>query len=131
VYASLLSKDAQDVIGKVGAQTRGVERMLRRIGFRYAERIDPFDGGPHFVAQADDVSLIQNTRQTTFAGPLGEAETATGARMLVARELKEAPYFKAVACRVHEADEQLWLPAACADLLGAATGETLRLLPLP
>src|SRR5688572_12149317 len=37
IYASLLPKTAQDVIGKVGAQTKGVEKMLRRIGFRYAE----------------------------------------------------------------------------------------------
>ena len=34
------------MIGEVGAQTRGVEKLLRRIGFRYAERVDPFDGGP-------------------------------------------------------------------------------------
>jgi len=42
------------VIGKVGAQTKGVEKMLRRVGFRYAERIDPFDGGPHFFAGVDE-----------------------------------------------------------------------------
>ena len=41
IYATLLPQNAQDVIGKVGAQTRGVERMLRRIGFRYAWRVDP------------------------------------------------------------------------------------------
>jgi arginine N-succinyltransferase len=130
VYASLLSKDAQDVIGKVGAQTRGVERMLRRVGFRYAARIDPFDGGPHFVASADEVSLITQTRRSTFAGPADEAPTL-GPRVLVARELKEAPYFKAVACRVSESAEQVRLPARAATVLGAAPGEVLALLPLP
>jgi GAF domain-containing protein len=51
VYASLLPQDAQDVIGKVGRETRGVEKMLRRIGehrrdpvLQRAHRIDPFDG---------------------------------------------------------------------------------------
>ena len=131
VYASLLSKDAQDVIGKVGGQTRGVERMLRRIGFRYAERIDPFDGGPHFVASADEVSLVQNARRASFGGVLGEAETASGPRLLVAREPKEAPYFRAVACRVVEIDGKLSLPRAEAELLRAAPGEALSLLPLP
>lgn len=63
IYATLLSPEARAVIGKVGAQTRGVEKILRRIGFRYAERIDPFDGGPHFVAQADEVSLIREARE--------------------------------------------------------------------
>jgi len=131
VYASLLSQEAQDVVGKVGAQTRGVERMLRRVGFRYAERIDPFDGGPHFVADADEVSLIQATRSATFAGALGDDEVADGPRALVARELKQSPYFRAVACRIRERDGQLQLAAGFADQLGAVVGETLRLLPLP
>ncbi|HVH45549.1 MAG TPA: arginine N-succinyltransferase, partial [Labilithrix sp.] len=59
IYASLLPRQAQDVIGKVGAQTRGVEKLLRRIGFRYAERVDPFDGGPHFTAPTDEISLVE------------------------------------------------------------------------
>src|ERR1019366_4833790 len=58
-YASLLPDDAQSVIGKVGAQTRGVEKLLERIGFRYAWRVDPFDGGPHFTAPTDEVSLVR------------------------------------------------------------------------
>jgi arginine N-succinyltransferase len=131
VYASLLAKDAQDVIGKVGSQTRGVERMLRRIGFRYAERIDPFDGGPHFVANADEVSLIRQTHSLSYAGTLDELQTATGPRALVARELKAAPYFRAVACPISEAGSQLRLPEGFAEVLGASVGETLRVLPLP
>ncbi len=131
VYASLLSPGAQGVIGKVGAQTRGVERMLRRIGFRYAERIDPFDGGPHFVADADEVSLIRDTRQATFTGVLDADEAASGPRALVACELKESPYFRAVACRVTESEGQLQLAGPFAELLGATPGESLRVLPLP
>src|SRR5882724_2125457 len=105
--------------------------MLRRVGFRYAERIDPFDGGPHFVANADEVSLIQHTHEASFAGELDPSEPAVGARVLVARELKEAPYFKAVACRVKSSEGQVWLPADFAQLLGGAAGEKLWLLPLP
>ena len=130
VYASLLSKDAQDVIGKVGAQTRGVERMLRRVGFRYAARIDPFDGGPHFVANADDVSLIQHTHPATFAG-LRHDDLGPGPRALVGRELTHSPYFKAVACRARESEGQIWLPPASAATLGVASGEALTVLPLP
>jgi arginine N-succinyltransferase len=131
VYASLLAKDAQDVIGKVGAQTRGVERMLRRVGFRYAGRIDPFDGGPHFVANADEVTLIQNTRAARFAGALDPAQAATGPRSLIARSLPEAPFFRAVACRIDESDGQLRLPADFAEALGVAPGDSVQVLPLP
>jgi arginine N-succinyltransferase len=131
VYASLLSQDAQDVIGKVGAQTRGVERMLRRVGFRYAERIDPFDGGPHFVANAEEVSLIGETRRVAFGGALPDGQSGESARALVARESKQAPYFRAVACRFSERSEQLLLPGDFAEVLGASPGEPLSLLPLP
>lgn len=55
IYVSLLPVAAQKVIGAVGRETRGVQRMLERIGFRYAERVDPFDGGPHYVARTDAV----------------------------------------------------------------------------
>jgi arginine N-succinyltransferase len=130
VYASLLSKEAQALIGKVGPQTRGVERMLRRLGFRYAERIDPFDGGPHFVANADEVTLIQNTRSATFAGNAAGLG-ATGPRCLVARELQAPPYFRAVACRARDEGSRLWLPPDAVEVLGATTGELLRVLPLP
>jgi arginine N-succinyltransferase len=131
VYASLLSKEAQEVIGKVGAQTRGVERLLRRIGFRYAERIDPFDGGPHFVADADEVTLIQQTRKGVFAGEAAELASGSGPRWLVARELAEAPYFRAVACRVRDESGGLWLPPDSAEVLGLTGGEPVCVLPLP
>jgi arginine N-succinyltransferase len=131
VYASLLSQDAQDVIGRVGAQTRGVERMLRRVGFRYAERIDPFDGGPHFVANADEVSLIQQTRAATFGGELSPGDLGEGPRLLVSREDKQAPYFRAVACRAREADGKLLLPQGHGELIAATAGDSLQVLPLP
>ena len=95
IYTSLLPKQAQDVVGKVGAQTRGVERMLRRIGFRYAERVDPFDGGPHFSAPTDEVTLVQRTRKSTVCALLPSHEHARS-RSLVAIALAEAPYFRCV-----------------------------------
>src|SRR5580658_5511674 len=70
IYASLLPDDAQAVIGKVGAQSRGVERMLRRIGFHYAWRVDPFDGGPHFTAPTDEVTLVQRSHEARVTGLL-------------------------------------------------------------
>src|SRR5580658_2733143 len=94
IYASLLPQSAQDVVGKVGAQTRGVERMLRRIGFRYAWRVDPFDGGPHFTAPTDEVALVLRSRPTRVARLVPEGEALTH-RALVATESTEPPFFRA------------------------------------
>jgi arginine N-succinyltransferase len=94
IYASLLPKQAQEVVGKVGAQTRGVEKMLRRIGFRYAERVDPFDGGPHFTAPTDEITLVERTHKAKIDAlvPPSTAES----RAVVARSLDDPPYFRAI-----------------------------------
>src|SRR5579884_2478297 len=63
IYTCLLPKDVQDLIGVVGPETKGVERMLRKIGFQYAERIDPFDGGPHFIAKTDELTLVKSIKK--------------------------------------------------------------------
>ena len=62
LYASLLPPHVQELIGEVGPGPRAVEKMLREIGFSYAHRIDPFDGGPHFHARTDDITLVRGTR---------------------------------------------------------------------
>jgi arginine N-succinyltransferase len=127
VYASLLSDDARSVIGKVGAQTKGVEKMLRRVGFRYARRIDPFDGGPHFVAPAEEVTLIQETRRLPLR--LG-MPAASAPQTLVARSFTDAPFFRALAVRAEPGAEHVTLEAEAAELLGASEGELLSVLPL-
>jgi arginine N-succinyltransferase len=129
VYATLLPPDAQEVIGKVGAQTRGVEKLLRRIGFRYADRVDPFDGGPHFFAETDDITLVRDTRRLVTGPPLEEGEE--GRRALVAVESKEAPYFRCVATDVRLPDRTGWVsirPEAH-DHLGFEPGGDVWVLP--
>src|SRR5690606_6071984 len=111
---------AQDVIGKVGPQTLGVERMLRRAGFRYANRIDPFDGGPHFVADRDEVVPIRCTarRRLRRADSLGRPEL-----VLVGRDLPEPPYFVALSTDAAlPSDDDVVLPADAADVLAASDG---------
>lgn len=128
IYATLLSKQAQDVIGKVGAQTRGVEKLLRRIGFRYAERIDPFDGGPHFTAPTDEISLVQQTRRAKI-----QAISKTSAlytKAVIAVESGEAPFFRAVIGRFREVpDECGMIDEATASHLDVGVGDDVWVLP--
>ena len=129
VYASLLSPEARSVIGKVGAQTKGVEKMLRRVGFRYARRIDPFDGGPHFVAPIEEVTLIRDTARLPLRAS-ASAPAAGTPLALVARSFAEAPFFRAVAVPAAVADGHVTLGDAAAAVLGANDGDVLSVLPL-
>lgn len=91
IYTALLDEEAQSVIGEVGPDTKGVEKMLNRIGFRYISRVDPFDGGPHFMADTDAVSAVKESQERkVFAA--ASTPTRTG---LVAQDLGEAPWFRA------------------------------------
>jgi arginine N-succinyltransferase len=63
IHTELLPDDVQAIIGQVGEETRAVEKMLRRIGFYYAEQIDPFDGGPHFIASTDQITVVRDAEE--------------------------------------------------------------------
>jgi arginine N-succinyltransferase len=67
IYASLLPENVQDIIGEVGPATKGVAKMLEDIGFEYQKRIDPFDGGPHYSARVEDISLIAEHKAAAVA----------------------------------------------------------------
>ena len=127
VYASLLPKEAQDVIGKVGAQTRGVEKMLRRIGFRYADRVDPFDGGPHFFASMGEIHPVRDARQARIVIEPG----AHGARALVAAEYDVPPFFKAVPASVVLDRGRVTVTPETAEALSVAADRAVWVLPLP
>jgi arginine N-succinyltransferase len=128
IYASVLPNDAQAVIGQVGRETRGVAKMLGRIGFRYWDRVDPFDGGPHFIAPTDEVELVQRSRRAKVrTQPIGSPT-----RALVAVE-GTSPHFRAFALTVHlHADhpEEIALTREQATLLGVDEGGFVAVLPL-
>lgn len=130
IYASLLPKQAQEVIGKVGGQTRGVEKLLRRIGFRYAERVDPFDGGPHFTAMTDEISLVQSTQHLGVRDVLDEHQRHGKKRGLVAVELAEPPWFRSVLSPIEVGEEDVRIGEDEARMLGVHPGNPVWVLPL-
>jgi len=73
IHTELLPDDVQAAIGQVGEETKAVEKMLRRIGFDYAEQIDPFDGGPHFIANTDQITVVRDAAEVTVAEAGSEA----------------------------------------------------------
>jgi arginine N-succinyltransferase len=99
IHTELLPDDVQALIGVVGPETKAVEAMLRRIGFDYANQIDPFDGGPHFVAKTDDITLVRHAVEV----PVKVVGDADGERpwAVIAVEIPgQRPAFRAIGCRV-------------------------------
>ncbi len=129
IYATLLPEDAQSVIGKVGAQTKGVEKMLRRVGFRYAWRVDPFDGGPHFTAPTDEVTLVQASRASRIAGRLPPGSPVK-TRALVAVERPLPPFVEATVTPWRQEPDGAVIGEDAVDCLGLREGDDVWVLPL-
>ncbi len=130
LYATLLPPHVQQMIGQVGPDTKSVERMLREIGFEYAHRIDPFDGGPHFHARTDDITLVSATRRLRLAVD-EPAPDAVLDRCLVAHETNHEPRFVAIktAAPAPANDGTLALPADARRALRLVPGDELAYLP--
>jgi arginine N-succinyltransferase len=127
LYVTLMSERAQRVVGEVGPETKGVQRMLERIGFKYVERIDPFDGGPHYEAHLSDVTLVRRFR-TAKLGPTPFEDE--GEEMLVSWEKESGrARFRAVRCAVRFSDQVAHIPARAREALGAPVGAKLALIP--
>jgi arginine N-succinyltransferase len=136
IYVTLLPAEVQSVIGQVGPETKGVEAMLRRIGFEYAHRIDPFDGGPHFQCHLDDVTLVRLTRSLRVIDPDLDPGLGAGAqtRFLIAAEgdSQAAPHsrFQAIAAMATVHQESVSLSSAERSLLSVEIGAEVACLPL-
>jgi arginine N-succinyltransferase len=133
IHTSLFDDRARDVIGRVGEQTLGVERMLLAAGFRYARRVDPFDGGPHFCARTEEVALVRNARRVRFAGTLdvgAGAPDEPGA--VVLQYLPRAPYVISVQSEFRWAEpDGVLVPAGVAEHLRLGSDDELMVTPLP
>jgi len=125
-YTGLMGPGVREVVGVVGPKTRGVEKMLRAIGFTYAERIDPFDGGPHFTARTDDVTLVKATRKARLAA----GEPVDGKAAIAGVSHPEAPHFVAVLARVATEGDRVKLDGAARELLGVAPGDEVGYVPI-
>jgi len=128
-YAAVLPKDVQDMIGVVGPETKGVEKMLRKIGFTYAERIDPFDGGPHFTVKTEDITLLTTLKRAEIVA-VGELDDGRPWG-IAAVESEKAPRFVACGTRYRLEGNQVGLPGSTRELLGVQPGEKIWIQPVP
>ncbi|HEY1088883.1 MAG TPA: arginine N-succinyltransferase [Archangium sp.] len=127
IYASLFTAKAQKLIGEVGPNTRGVQRMLERIGFRYVSHIDPFDGGPHYEANLAEVSLMRHYRTATLGKEPFELE---GPEVLVGVTRPTGPNrFRGVKSPIRIEDQVVYLPKAARDLLKVKPGDKVYIIP--
>jgi arginine N-succinyltransferase len=68
LYHDILPPQVQADIGKTGAGSEVARSLLLKVGFVFANQVDPFDGGPYYIANKNRIKVYQQTRQLKFAG---------------------------------------------------------------
>lgn len=128
LYLSLLPLEVLNSVAQVGKETVPARRLLERLGFRYKNFIDPFDGGPHLEARTDDIAIVKNTR----TGSLGDALPAGKAthRGFVST-LHGDGQFRAVDTDFAvDAQGRVRVPEPSLELLHVPTGATVGYAPV-
>lgn len=129
ILASLLPDDVQAIIGEVGEETKGVRSMLESIGFEYSERIDPFDGGPHFEALTDEITLVRDSRSSQLVAEALDDREA-GAEALVGVGAATGPTkFRAMRSRARHSGDRIMLPKATTSQLKLRPGDRIWSVP--
>ena len=137
IYATLFTQKIQDAIGEVGPESVGAKNMLTKIGFRYDERIDPFDGGPHYSCPTEKVEPIRRYRRARLAEESlpDDAEHDMGAggevedRLVSLERPQGRNRFRAVRALCSFRDSHVQLTKACTEVLGAKPGDRLHTIP--
>jgi arginine N-succinyltransferase len=127
IYATLFPQRTQRVLGEVGPETRGVQRMLERIGFRYVDRVDPFDGGPHFEADTDNLTLISRFRTLKVAEE--ELDSEAGEMLVGVARASSRNRFRAVRSPVQMDEKFAYLPKETKALLDIRAGARVSIVP--
>jgi len=120
IYAVLLPKAAQAVMGKVHEQTEPALHLLEQEGFRYQGYIDIFDGGPSVEAPLDEIRTIRRAQVVTvFIG-----KPLQGAPCLIANTQLDA--FRCAYAEIAIKNGHITLPPELAKALDVDSGDEVR-----
>jgi len=125
IYLALLDSKARLVLGRVGEETQPALHMLNKIGFKYKEEVDPFDGGPHLGCIAKECSVIANMKPFTLKG----GKTGQFEQMGLVGLLRDGNYIGGVSSYRIEGKE-IVLPEKTWVLLNLSEKEEVSVSPL-
>jgi arginine N-succinyltransferase len=127
IYATLFPPRVQRLLGAVGPETQGVKHLLERVGFHYVDRIDPFDGGPHYEAKVADLTLVRAYRRVRVAE--GDPGRFAEDRLVAIERPDGKVRFRAVRTQARIDGDDVLLPDEARAQLEADPGERVHVVP--
>lgn len=126
IYAPLLPKSAQDVIGKVHKDTEPALKMLKSEGMRFQGMVDIFEGGPVIGCRADSIRIAVERKKAK----IGKIEPCHQGdyQLLVNMELEN---FKACSGKInHLGENEIGITSDIAQALEVGYGDEVIYSPL-
>ncbi|MDR6981657.1 arginine N-succinyltransferase [Rheinheimera pacifica] len=122
IYVSLLSKQAQAVIGRVHDKTKPALALLQSEGFSHRGYVDIFDAGPTVEARVEHIRSVRNSQRLQVR--LGDV--SNGQPYLICNT--SVVDFRAtwLALNVNEHSAEVTLPADVAAALRVSAGDWVR-----
>lgn len=117
IYTCLLPPRVQEILEKPGPHSIPAKILLEKIGFKYLNQVDPFDGGPLYGAHQDEISIMKKTKSYQFKEILKDAPDQTG---LILKE--DSGRVFVLKSSIHPAGKFLSLPGEIACVLGVKRG---------
>ncbi len=128
IHLSLLPPEVRSQIGQVGQETIPARKMLEKLGFKYENFVDPFDGGPYLFADTDKISVVRDTRKLVLAEPSAASKVKGHGIVSV---LQKDGEFAAVQTAYRLLDGgRISVPADAFDALGGNTGAEAGFTPM-
>jgi arginine N-succinyltransferase len=129
VYATLFPQNVQDTIGMPNETAKAAVRILEKVGFRYLNQVDPFDGGPYYGASRDAITSVRERRELVLPGECSESDRdSSGPLALLSGQTDRG--FRATVVPIEESGKPL-VTKTCREVLGVTAGERVSVTPLP
>ncbi|MBI1953714.1 MAG: arginine N-succinyltransferase [Candidatus Omnitrophica bacterium] len=126
IYCALLPSSVRKAMGQLHPEAVRAAGLLKRIGFRPMNQIEPFDGGPYYAARRREISLIRRTRRVkVFLDGRGQGREAF---FLAGTETKVG--LRAVLTRGRLVHGRLGIPKDQMKLISLQPGEAAYVCPL-
>lgn len=128
IYVSMLSQEAQEVLGQVHPKTKPAIAMLKREGFRYHNYVDIFDGGPTVEVDKKEIRSYKDSKLITVkVSDTQNTDASSEALMVSNRQLKN---FRTIVTTANFNQNSIELSRDQLTQLSIKDGDTVRIATL-
>jgi arginine N-succinyltransferase len=128
VYATLFPPKVQATIGQCNETAKPAMRILEKVGFRYLNQVDPFDGGPYYGAARDAITSVRERRELVLPRLPDEGRPMREPLALLSADGSGG--FRATVVPLDDAGTPV-VSKECRETLGVASGDRVAVTPLP